>query len=312
MTWVVIEEQSDGPSTVGLEVLTKAATLGPTTVVYVGSGSNDAFQTLGDHGANAVFHLSPAAEELATTPVAGALSALISEHNPSLVLFGITYDGRDVAGRVSAKLGLPVVSNAIGFSIEGGITITNEIFGGTKLVDTQFTSGSTALALIRPKSFNAEPVGGGLPVVTPVALFPVPSARVTARHAEAAEGPQLESASVVVAGGRGLGQAEHFGLIEDLAGLLGGATGATRAIVDAGWVPYAKQVGQTGKTVKPEVYIAFGISGAMQHVVGMKDATTIIAVNKDAEAPIFSIADLGVVGDVHNVLPKLIEAIRSR
>jgi electron transfer flavoprotein alpha subunit len=312
MTWVVIEEEGGSPSTVGLEILTKAASLGSTTVVYVGAGSSSAMDALGAHGATNVFHLSPATDQLATTPVAAAVSGLIEEHTPALVLFGVTYDGRDVAGRVSARLGLPVVSNAIDFKKDAGVTVTNEVFGGSHLVETQITKGTTALALIRPKSFNAVDTGGGSPSVTEVVLPEGPAAKVTARHAETAEGPQLESASIVVSGGRGLGQAEHFGLIEELADLLGGATGATRAIVDAGWVPYSKQVGQTGKTVKPDVYIACGISGAMQHLVGMKDSTTIIAVNKDAEAPIFSVADLGIVGDVHNVLPKLIEAIKAR
>jgi electron transfer flavoprotein alpha subunit len=160
----------------------------------------------------------------------------------------------------------------------------------------------------------ADAVGGGAPTVEELGLPDVGSAEATISesHVEEREGPQLGEASVVVSGGRGLGSADAYELVEKLGKQLKAATGATRAIVDAGWVPYAKQVGQTGKTVKPDVYIACGISGAMQHLVGMKDSKTIVAINKDADAPIFSIADLGVVGDVHKVLPKLIDALESR
>ena len=169
--------------------------------------------------------------------------------------------------------------------------------------------------MIRAKSFAAEPSGGG---AASVDSWEVPtlgaegSARVLSSHVEESEGPKLDEAAIVVSGGRGLGEAAGYKMIEDLAKLLGGAAGASRAIVDAGWVPYSHQVGQTGKTVKPTIYIAAGISGATQHMVGMKSAKNIIAVNKDQEAPIFSIADLGIVGDVNKVLPKLIEALRQR
>ena len=168
--------------------------------------------------------------------------------------------------------------------------------------------------IARPKSFVAEAVGGGAPAVESLTLPEVGGSEATIvdTHVEEREGPQLGEASIVVSGGRGLGSAEGYELVEQLGKRLGAATGATRAIVDAGWVPYAKQVGQTGKTVKPDVYIAVGISGAMQHLVGMKDSKTIIAINKDPDAPIFSIADLGVVGDVHKVLPRLIEALQTR
>ena len=180
-------------------------------------------------------------------------------------------------------------------------------------------AGSAALAtasLIRPREARAAKA---LTVVleSEVTILDLTDvgrseARITGSHVEEREGPQLGDARVVVSGGRGLGSAENYELVEKVAKPLGAATGATRAIVDAGWVPYAKQVGQTGKTVKPDIYIAAGISGAMQHLVGMKDSGTIIAINKDPDAPIFSVADLGIVGDVHNVLPKLIEGLESR
>jgi electron transfer flavoprotein alpha subunit len=168
---------------------------------------------------------------------------------------------------------------------------------------------------VRPKSFAAEESGGGAAAVEPLAvpeLGAAGAAKVVDRHVEEATGPKLDEAAVVVSGGRGLGEASKYEMVEQLAKLLKGAPGASRAIVDAGWVPYSHQVGQTGKVVKPTVYIALGISGATQHMVGMKGSKNIIAVNKDAEAPIFSISDLGIVGDVHKVVPKLIEALQAK
>ncbi|HVM40882.1 MAG TPA: electron transfer flavoprotein subunit alpha/FixB family protein, partial [Acidimicrobiia bacterium] len=189
------------------------------------------------------------------------------------------------------------------------------IFGGTKIVSTAFTGEKPYLGGIRPKSFNPEGAGGGAAEVAAAPSVDVGRAgdgEVVDRHVEEQVGPKLEDATVVVSGGRGLGAAEHYEMIETLAKSLKGAAGASRAIVDAGWVPYSHQVGQTGKTVKPKVYIACGISGATQHLVGMKNSENIIAINKDADAPIFSVADLGIVGDVHKVLPKLLEALQSR
>jgi electron transfer flavoprotein alpha subunit len=186
------------------------------------------------------------------------------------------------------------------------------VFGGTKLVRTKFTAGGPHIALFRPKSFAAESSGGGAAEVATLDVTDAGVAKVQNRHVEESTGPKLDEAEVVVSGGRGLGEADKYGIIEDLAKALKGAPGASRAIVDAGWVPYSYQVGQTGKVVKPTVYIAAGISGATQHLVGMKGSKNIVAINKDPEAPIFSIADLGIVGDVHKVLPKLLEALQNR
>jgi electron transfer flavoprotein alpha subunit len=183
------------------------------------------------------------------------------------------------------------------------------------MVRTKLTAGAPNIVLVRPKSFAAEESGGGAAAVEALAvpdLGAVGAAKIMAKHVEEATGPKLDEAAVVVSGGRGLGEASKYEMVETLAKLLKGAPGASRAIVDAGWVPYSHQVGQTGKVVKPNVYIALGISGATQHMVGMKGSKNIIAVNKDAEAPIFSISDLGIIGDVHKVVPKLIEALKAK
>ncbi len=311
--WVFIEEVDTAPSALGLELLAKARTVGNVTAVYLGTGSDEAFTVLGEHGASSVLHADPG-DRLPSGPLAAALANRMAAESPEMVLFGQAYTDRDVAGRLAARLDVGVLSNASDVRLtDEGVETDHEIFGGSQ-VATASSSNGPFLVLIRPKSFPAEPVGGGAP---PVATLELPDvggseARVVESHAEEREGPQLGDAAVVVSGGRGLGSAEAYDLVEKLAKPLGAATGATRAIVDAGWVPYSKQVGQTGKTVKPNLYIAVGISGAMQHLVGMKDAGTIIAINKDPDAPIFSVADLGIVGDVHKVLPQLIEALENR
>lgn len=311
--WVFVQEASGRPTTLSLELVTKARQLGDVTAIYVGPGSAEAFTILGDHGVAQIKHLNPN-DALVSGPVSHAMADLAAGEQPDLILFGQAYDDRDVAGRLAARLGRSVLSNAVDVSLNGATTASHEIFGGTTLVSAALTGAKPHLVIVRPKSFTPETTGGSKPVVTEVPLPEVgrSTATVTGSSVEEKKGPQLEEAAVIVSGGRGLGSADKYELIEELAKPLKAATGATRAIVDAGWVPYAKQVGQTGKTVKPDVYIACGVSGAMQHLVGMKDSKTIIAINKDPDAPIFGVADLGVVGDVHNVLPKLIEALRNR
>jgi len=311
--WVFVEESEGVPSQLGLELLSKARELGDVTAIYLGVGGDDAFAALGDHGASSVFH-TDAGERLPSAPLAAALAERAEADSPELILFGQAYTDRDVAGRLAARLGVGVLSNASDVRLTGnGVETDHEIFGGAR-VATATMSGGPHIVLARPKSFPVEPAGGGTPNVESLDLPDAgkSEATVTESHVEEREGPQLGDAAVVVSGGRGLGSPDAYELIEKLAKHLGAATGATRAIVDAGWVPYAKQVGQTGKTVKPNVYIAAGISGAMQHLVGMKDSGTIIAINKDPDAPIFSVADLGIVGDVHKVLPQLIEALENR
>ena len=315
--WVFAEADGDKPSGTTLELLTKARELADTVeAVHVGTGADALAASLGEHGATKVYAVDPG-DALPGVVGAAALAALITEHAPAAVLFAQSYDGRDAIARLSAKIDRPVLTNGTDLRVDGDKLITGTaIFGGNTLVDTEFTGGGPFLAAIRPKSFTAEPSGGAAAEVVAV---PTPDAgrageaTVLERHVEEREGPKLEEAAIVVSGGRGLGSAEAYEpLVEELAKLLNGASGASRAIVDAGWVPYSKQVGQTGKVVKPNLYIALGISGATQHMVGMKGSDNIIAVNKDGEAPIFGIADLGVVGDVHKVVPKLIEALKAR
>lgn len=311
--WVFVEEVNGGPSTLGLELLSKARDLGQATVIYLGEGSDESFATLGEHGAVSVLH-ADAGDRLPSAPLAAALAEQIGSENPDLILFGQAYNDRDVAGRLAARLGVGVLSNASDVRLAGDAVETDhEIFGGVQIA-TATASVGPFIVMIRPKSFAADPSGGEAPDVSRLDLPDAGSseAKVTESHVEEREGPQLGDAAIVVSGGRGLGSAEAYEMVEAVAKPLGAATGATRAIVDSGWVPYAKQVGQTGKTVKPDVYIAAGISGAMQHLVGMKDSGTIIAINKDPDAPIFSVADLGIVGDVHKVLPQLIEALEAR
>ena len=313
-TWVFAEEVDGGPGEAALELFTKAAGLGDVTAVYLGSEATGALGTLGAYGARTVHHLTGGGD-LPAASAAAALAGLVERERPELVLFAQTYTSRDVAGRLAARINRPLISNAVDVAIGRGNAVTSEIFGGTQVVKTEFTGPGPHLVLVRPKSFAAEESGGTVARVEVLALEDAGHAgspRVVETIVERAEGPQLSDAKVIVSGGRGLGSAEAYALIDQVAEPLEAATGATRAIVDAGWVPYAKQVGQTGKTVKPEVYLACGISGAMQHLVGMKDSKRIVAVNKDPEAPIFSVADLGIVGDLHKVLPKLTETLRAR
>jgi electron transfer flavoprotein alpha subunit len=315
--WVYAEVTPDGPNATALELLTKARDLGDVgdvAAVALGPGATAAAPALGEHGAATVFASDDAVYgEALAQPAAHALHQLIEQHRPDLVLFSTSYDARDVAGRLQANLGSTLMSNAT--DVTAPDKAQTQIFGGSRVVDVALEGPTPRLVLVRPKSFPAEP-GGGTAEVRPVEVAirdELSTARRIERHEEAAAGPRLEDAKVVIAGGRGLQDASNFSLLDELAQAIGdAAVGATRAVVDAGWVPYSYQVGQTGKTVKPEVYIAVGISGATQHVVGMKGAKRIVAINRDADAPIFRMADLGIVGDALTIVPQMIQEIRSR
>lgn len=313
---VYAESLGDEVESSVLEMLTKAQSLSDSVeAFYVGADADARAGVLGEYGASKVYALDPG-DALPSAVAAAAIAEKAGEIGADLILFSTGYDARDVSGRLSVKLDVPVLTNATGLDVhDSGLIVETAIFGATKIVKSAFDDADTKIVLVRPKSFAAEPAGGGAAEVVGVAA---PDAgaegdvRVRDHHVEATEGPKLEDADIVVSGGRGLGSADAYKLVEELAAPLAAATGASRAIVDAGWVPYSKQVGQTGKTVKPTIYIALGISGAMQHMVGMKGSKHIIAINKDPDAPIHSIADLGIVGDVHKVVPQLVEALQSR
>jgi electron transfer flavoprotein alpha subunit len=315
--WVFAQVANGAPTTGTLELLTKARSLGGTVSAFVGSDGAAVAAALGEYGATTVYATGDLGGKLPGVAVSSAMKAVIDGGNaPDLIIFPQSYEGRDVVSRLSVKLDRTVLTNNIDIAVDGdSVNATTPVFGGNVLVTTGFTGSGPHLAAFRPKSFAAESAGGAAAAVV---AAPVPDlgatggATVTAVHVEETSGPKLDEANIVVSGGRGLGEAANYEMIEQLAKLLKGAPGASRAIVDAGWVPYSYQVGQTGKVVKPSVYLAAGISGATQHMVGMKGSKNIIAINKDKEAPIFGIADLGIVGDVHKVLPKLIEALQGR
>ena len=315
--WVLAQSADGAATSATIDLLTIARSIASVVTAFVVGDAGDIAAALGEHGATAAYATGDLGGHLPGVAVAAAMHEVIAGGDaPDLVLFPQDYVGRDVVSRLSVKLDRPVLTNNVELAVDGdAVKVTTPVFGGTQLVTTTFTGPGPYLVAFRPKSFNAEAAGGAAPTVT---AAPVPdlgaagAATLVANHVEEHTGPKLDEANIVVSGGRGLGEAGKYEMIETLARLLKGAPGASRAIVDAGWVPYAYQVGQTGKVVKPTVYIAAGISGATQHMVGMKGSRNIIAVNKDKEAPIFGVADLGIVGDVHKVLPKLIEALQAR
>jgi electron transfer flavoprotein alpha subunit len=316
-TTLVFLEHHDGQlQRNALGVLAKAASLGGEVAgAVLGSGVSDVAAAAGRHGATTVYVVDdPALAAPLPQPRVDALAAAVAQSGAENVLFGASVLAADVAAGLAARLEAGLNWDVTDLSIDGGQLVARRpALGDTVLVDCGWTS-TPRLALVRSGTFDPVETGGAATVVPVTASFEEHStkAQVVDHLQEAASGPSIEEADIIVAGGRGLGAPEGFKLCENLAEALGGAVGATRAVVDAGWYPYSAQVGQTGKTVSPKLYIALGISGAIQHKVGMQGSGTIVAVNKDANAPIFDFADFGVVGDLAQVAPKLTELIRAR
>lgn len=314
--WVWVELDQGKPFRGSLEVLSKAAQLGTAEAVVLGAGARAVATTLGAYGARKVYiHDDAAYDTYLAMPAAATLGKLIEQQQPSLLLFPTTYDSRDIAARLSSMLSSSLITDATDVAMAGGELRVTVPWGGENVVTATLVNQGTKLILFRPKAFSLEEQSGITPVIEEIQGDIDPSllrARIIERVEQAAEGPGLEDASIIVSGGRGLGKPENFTVIDALAGVLGGAVGATRAVVDAGWVSYSYQVGQTGKTVKPTLYIAVGISGAIQHLAGMKGSKYIVAINRDENAPIFSVADLGVVGDALAIVPQLTEELKRR
>jgi electron transfer flavoprotein alpha subunit len=314
---LVLVDHVDGDvKKVTLELLTKARQLGEPSAVYAGSGFDKAKAKLGEYGAAKVYLADdPELEQYVAAPKAELLAQLVSEKSPALVLVPATIEGKEIGARLAVKTGSGLITDAVDLTGgDGGFVAEQSIFGGSTVVHSKVTKGTPIVAM-RPNSTAPEAApGDAAEEKVSVTLSDAAKKAVIKDHVVEAKGgrPELTEASIVVSGGRGVGSADNMKLVEDLADALGAAVGASRAVTDAGWYPHQNQVGQTGKTVSPQLYVAVGISGAIQHRAGMQTSKTIVAINKDAEAPIFELADFGVVGDLFQVVPQLTEQVKAR
>ena len=316
---LVLVDQLDGEiKKVTNELLTAARTLGEPSAVVVGAPGTAAKlkEALASYGAEKVYVAeSDDAAGYLVTPKVDVLAALVERTSPAAVLVAATAEGKEVSGRLAARIGGGLLIDAVGLEGSGtDVTATQSVFGGAFIVKSKVAKGTPVIS-VRPGGLEAEQAQGAAAeeTVEVPAVDPAKAARITGREpVVGGDRPELTEASVVVSGGRGVGSAESFEVVEQLADALGAAVGASRAAVDSGYYPPQFQVGQTGKTVSPQLYIALGISGAIQHRAGMQTSKTIVAVNKDPEAPIFEIADYGVVGDLFKVAPQLTEEARKR
>jgi electron transfer flavoprotein alpha subunit len=312
---VLVDAVDGNVKKVTFELLTAARQLGePAAVVLGGPGAASGLKDkLAEYGAAKVYVVE--SEDIAgysVAPKAEALAAVAEQASPGAILLPSTFENKEIAARLALKLQSGLLYDAVGVGDDG--TVSQQIFGGAIEVASKVSKG-TPIVTVRPNSIAAEPASGAAEEVQ-VSVTISDAAKgakvVDSVVEEKGSRPQLSDASVVVSGGRGIGNADNFNIIEKLADSLGAAVGASRAVVDAGWVPHTMQVGQTGVTVSPQLYIAVGISGAIQHRAGMQTSKTIVAINKDPEAPIFELADFGVVGDLFEVAPQLTEEISKR
>jgi electron transfer flavoprotein alpha subunit len=310
---VLAEHTGDDVKKVTLELITLARRFGEPSVVWTGPGAEQGQARCAEYGAARIYVADAAVDDYVVAPVAELLAQLVREKSPALVLLAGTPQGKEVAGRLAVKIDSGVLTDAVDLQPgDDGPVAEQSIFGGATIVHSRVRRG-TPIVAVRPNAVAPEAAPGAAEL-SPVSLAgELTGARVTNRVvAERGERPDLTEASIVVSGGRGTGGAEGFGIIEQLADALGAAVGASRAVTDAGWYPHQFQVGQTGKTVSPQLYMAIGISGAIQHRAGMQTSKTIVAVNKDPEAPILELADFGVVGDLFKVVPQLLDEISKR
>jgi electron transfer flavoprotein alpha subunit len=314
---LVLVEHTDGDvKKVTLELLTKARALGAPSAVLIGSGFEKAKDKLAEYGAAKVY-VAESAEltGYVVAPKAELLAKLVTDHEPAAVLVAATAEGKEVAGRLAVKTSSGVLTDAVDLNlVDGAFVAEQSIFGGSSIVHSAVTAGTPIIAMRpnatppAPEAAAAERVDVEVTLTDTAKLARVVEKVVVPKG----DRPELTEAAIVVSGGRGVGSAEKFSVIEALADQLGAAVGASRAAVDSGWYPHQSQVGQTGKTVSPQLYVACGISGAIQHRAGMQTSKTIVAVNKDAEAPIFELVDYGVVGDLFAVVPQATEEIAKR